>query len=72
MIAFHSLEDRIVKHTFKAMEKSCICPPGVPVCRCNKKKTINVLTRKAVKASKEETERNPMARSAVLRAAEKI
>lgn len=72
VITFHSLEDRIVKQTFVEEAKACICPPKIPVCRCGKKPQVEVLTRKPVKPGPEEVERNPAARSAKLRAAEKI
>ncbi|MDH4205319.1 MAG: 16S rRNA (cytosine(1402)-N(4))-methyltransferase RsmH [Desulfobacteraceae bacterium] len=72
VLSFHSLEDRIVKHRFKALEKGCICPSDFPECVCNQKPILRLLTKKVVRPSKEEIERNPMARSTKLRAAEKI
>ncbi|MCF8067313.1 MAG: 16S rRNA (cytosine(1402)-N(4))-methyltransferase RsmH [Desulfobacterales bacterium] len=72
VLAFHSLEDRIVKQKFKALERSCICPPGFPVCTCSEKKEVQILTRKVVKPGPDEIEINPMARSTRLRAIEKI
>jgi 16S rRNA (cytosine1402-N4)-methyltransferase len=72
VISFNSLEDRIVKRRFKTLEKGCICPPDFPKCVCGRKSTFRLLTKKVVRPSKEEIERNPMARSAKLRAAEKI
>ena len=72
VLSFHSLEDRIVKHRFKALEKGCVCPSDFPECVCNKKPILRLLTKKVVRPSKEEIERNPMARSTKLRAAEKI
>jgi 16S rRNA (cytosine1402-N4)-methyltransferase len=72
VITFHSLEDRIVKQTFVAAAKGCVCPPRLPVCACDKKPEIRVLTRRPVTPGPEEMERNPAARSAKLRAAEKI
>jgi len=72
VITFHSLEDRIVKQTFAAAAKNCVCPPKMPVCSCGKKSELKVLTPRPVKAGLEEVERNPAARSAKLRAAEKI
>jgi len=72
VLSFHSLEDRIVKHRFKALEKGCICPSGFPECVCNQKPIFRLLTKKVVRPSIEEIERNPMARSTKLRAAEKI
>lgn len=72
VIAFHSLEDRIVKQYIRREASDCICPPQVPVCRCGHKATLKDLTRRAVLPSDEEVATNPRARSAVLRAAERI
>ena len=72
VLSFHSLEDRIVKHRFKALEKGCVCPSDFPECVCNQKPILRLLTKKVVRPSKEEIARNPMARSTKLRAAEKI
>ncbi len=72
VITFHSLEDRVVKQTFRRMENPCTCPPGLPVCICGKKPTVRLVWRGAEKPSKEEIDRNPRARSAKLRAAEKL
>jgi 16S rRNA (cytosine1402-N4)-methyltransferase len=72
VISFHSLEDRIVKQSMRAAEKDCICPGDFPQCVCNAKKTLTILTRKALRPSEEEVIRNPMARSAKLRVAEKV
>lgn len=72
ILAYHSLEDRIVKNFLREGELSCICPPRELVCRCSKKQTLRRVNRKAIHASAEEIERNPRARSAVLRIAEKI
>lgn len=71
VLSFHSLEDRIVKHRLKALEKGCVCPPDFPECVCNRTSILRLLTKKVVRPSKEEIERNPMARSTRLRAAEK-
>jgi len=68
-ITYHSLEDRMVKEFFKKESAACICPPVVPVCVCGREPRIEVLTKKAVKTSREEIERNPRSRSARLRAA---
>jgi len=72
VITFHSLEDRIVKDKFKELASSCICPAHQPVCTCNKKKEIEIITKKPLTPSKKEVEQNPRARSAKLRIAEKI
>lgn len=72
VLSFHSLEDRIVKHRIKALGKGCICPPGLPECACNKKPMVRILTKKVVRPAENEIAVNPMARSAKLRAIEKI
>ena len=72
VISFHSLEDRIVKETFKYYYLDCICPPEMPYCNCDKKREIEIITRKPIVASKEELEENNRAHSAKLRCAEKI
>lgn len=72
VISFHSLEDRMVKRAFRALAAGCICPPRLAVCACGQKPSVRVLTRKAVRASEDETDINPRARSAVLRAIEKL
>ena len=72
VITFHSLEDRIVKNTFRNMEHPCICPPKAPICTCGRKPVLKVLGGGAVAPSKEEIERNPRARSAKLRIGTKI
>jgi len=71
-IAFHSLEDRIVKKFFRNEEKGCICPPRIPVCVCGKKSTLKVLTKRVLAPDKEETMRNPRSSSAKMRVAERI
>ena len=72
VITFHSLEDRIVKRCFRTMEHPCICPPKAPICTCGRKPVARVLAGGAVRPSREETDRNPRARSATLRVAEKL
>lgn len=72
VITFHSLEDRIVKNAFAEMEKPCTCPPDAPVCVCGRQAMAKRLTRKPITASLEELKRNPRARSAKLRAVEKL
>jgi 16S rRNA (cytosine1402-N4)-methyltransferase len=72
VISFHSLEDRMVKQTFRALATGCVCPPRLAVCACGEQPSVRVLTRKAVRATETETENNPRARSAVLRAIEKL
>ncbi|MBR0142960.1 MAG: 16S rRNA (cytosine(1402)-N(4))-methyltransferase RsmH [Clostridia bacterium] len=72
VITFHSLEDRIVKNFFRDMETGCTCPPEFPVCVCGKTPRMKSVIRKPLEAGKEELETNPRARSAKLRAGEKI
>lgn len=72
VITFHSLEDRIVKETFKELSLDCICPPKMPICTCNKKKELSIITRKPILPSEKELELNPRARSAKLRIGEKV
>jgi 16S rRNA (cytosine1402-N4)-methyltransferase len=72
VISYHSLEDRIVKEYMRRESRDCVCPPGLPECRCGHKATLRPVTRGAVKPSLTETESNPRARSARLRAAECI
>lgn len=72
VISFHSLEDRIVKERFKYLAQKCVCPSEIPICQCNKKALIKILTRKPVVANKEELATNPRARSAKFRAAVKL
>ncbi len=71
IITFHSLEDRIVKNAFKELAKSCICPPELPMCMCDKKSEVKIITRKPILPSSEEIEVNPRSRSAKLRIAQK-
>ncbi|ELC8441757.1 16S rRNA (cytosine(1402)-N(4))-methyltransferase RsmH [Clostridium perfringens] len=72
IITFHSLEDRIVKNTFKELSNPCTCPSEFPVCVCNRKPEVKLVTRKPIEASKEELEFNPRSRSAKLRVIEKL
>jgi 16S rRNA (cytosine1402-N4)-methyltransferase len=72
IIAYHSLEDRMVKEFFARQVNPCECPPGLPVCLCGKQPTIRLLTKKIVQSTEQEIATNPRSRSAKLRAAEKI
>ena len=72
VIAFHSLEDRIVKNTFRSLADPCTCPKQIPICVCGKKPTAKIITRKPIVATKEELDMNPRSRSATLRIAEKL
>ena len=69
VISFHSLEDRIVKRFFAEQAKGCTCPPEFPICICGQEPTLRLLSRKPVRPSVDETEHNPRATSARLRAA---
>jgi 16S rRNA (cytosine1402-N4)-methyltransferase len=72
VIAYHSLEDRIVKETFRRESGVCLCPPKLPVCVCGARRALEVLTRRPVRPSDAEVRRNPRSRSARLRAARKV
>ena len=72
VISFHSLEDRIVKAGIQAREHGCTCPREAPVCTCGFKQTLRSVSRKPILPSEEEIARNPRARSAKLRVAERI
>ncbi len=72
IISFHSLEDRIVKHSFKAYTKTCVCPPELPICQCNTVKKLKILTKKPILPTERELNSNPRARSAKLRIAERL
>jgi 16S rRNA (cytosine1402-N4)-methyltransferase len=70
-VAFHSLEDRIIKRMFRDWSKSCVCPRSVPRCQCIGRPLVKPLTRKVVRPGPDELEENPSSRSARLRAIEK-
>ncbi|MBI5546456.1 MAG: 16S rRNA (cytosine(1402)-N(4))-methyltransferase, partial [Deltaproteobacteria bacterium] len=72
IISFHSLEDRKVKQAFRALEGRCTCPPKLPTCVCGAGGNFEPLTRKAVIASEDEVGHNPRARSARLRAVQRV
>ena len=72
MIAYHSLEDRSVKQRLRAGEHPCTCPPRMPVCICGRVPQLRVLTRRPLRPGEAELAENPRARSARLRAAERI
>lgn len=72
VLSYHSLEDRIVKEYIRRESRDCICPPGLPECRCGHKATLRPVTKGALKPSLSEIAENPRARSAKLRAAERI
>ncbi len=72
VISFHSLEDRMVKQTFRALGRGCVCPPDFPVCRCGNLPRMREIQRKTIRPGEEEIAQNPRARSAKLRVAERI
>jgi 16S rRNA (cytosine1402-N4)-methyltransferase len=72
VIAFHSLEDRLVKRFIQQEVKGCICPPELPVCQCGRVPRLRAISKGAIGASDAEIERNPRARSARLRIAERL
>ena len=72
VLSFHSLEDRIVKHRLKSLQKGCTCPPQLPQCVCGQKPQIRILTKKVLRPTPEEVRANPMVRSTRLRAIEKL
>jgi 16S rRNA (cytosine1402-N4)-methyltransferase len=72
VISFHSLEDRIVKNFMAVQARSCICPPGLPVCVCGHQPTLRLVNRKPIVPSEEERQSNPRSRSAKLRVAEAL
>jgi 16S rRNA (cytosine1402-N4)-methyltransferase len=72
VIAFHSLEDRIVKRFLREQERGCVCPPEFPICTCGREPVLRALRRKAIRPTPSEVARNPRAASARLRAAAKV
>jgi len=72
VISFHSLEDRLVKQYFRKESRDCICPPEQPVCTCGHKASIIEITRRPISPAESEMQSNSRARSAHLRAAEKL
>lgn len=72
VISFHSLEDRRVKEHFRREARGCICPPGLPECRCGHQPSLRLLTPKPLEAGEAETAVNPRSRSAKLRCAERL
>jgi 16S rRNA (cytosine1402-N4)-methyltransferase len=71
VIAYHSLEDRIVKRFFRDLARECVCPPDFPVCRCGKQSEAAILTRRPIRPGAAEVAANPRARSALLRVIER-
>ena len=72
VITFHSLEDRLVKQTFADLAQGCTCPKSLPICVCNNRPTMKVVTKKPIAPTEKELEENPRSRSAKLRVAQKI
>jgi 16S rRNA (cytosine1402-N4)-methyltransferase len=72
VLSYHSLEDRIVKETFLRFSGRCKCPPGLPICTCGAREIIHILTRRPISPTDAEVKANPRARSAKLRAAQKL
>ena len=72
VIAFHSLEDRIVKQYFRRESSGCLCPASMPICRCRHTPSLRELTHRAIRPAEDEVAANPRSRSAVLRAVERI
>lgn len=72
VITFHSLEDRIVKNTFRELENPCSCPKEFPYCICGKKPSVKIITKKPVPPTNTEIEVNPRSKSSKLRVVEKI
>jgi 16S rRNA (cytosine1402-N4)-methyltransferase len=72
VLSYHSLEDRIVKRFLAAERRGCTCPPDAPVCVCGKAPRLRLVTRPSMTPTAEEVETNPRARSARLRAAERL
>jgi 16S rRNA (cytosine1402-N4)-methyltransferase len=72
VISYHSLEDRVVKETFRRESGTCLCPPRIPQCVCGARTALRVLTRRPIVPSEDERRVNPRARSARLRVAEKL
>jgi 16S rRNA (cytosine1402-N4)-methyltransferase len=72
VISFHSLEDRLVKRFYQQEARDCICPPETPVCTCQHRASLLIVTRRPIRPTPEEVNRNPRSRSARLRVAERL
>lgn len=72
VIGFHSLEDRVVKHSMRALAERCICPPGLPVCGCGRENLVRLLTTRPISPDADEIGANPRSRSARLRGVERL
>ena len=72
VVAFHSLEDRVVKHTLRKISEGCRCAPGLPVCVCGRRRVLEILTKRPVRPSAAEAAANPRSRSARFRVARRV
>jgi 16S rRNA (cytosine1402-N4)-methyltransferase len=72
VIAYHSTEDRLVKNCFRDAKRGCTCPPRTPVCICGGRVRVEIVTKRPLGAEADEIRANPRARSARLRAAERV
>jgi 16S rRNA (cytosine1402-N4)-methyltransferase len=72
IISFHSLEDRLVKTAFRKWNRDCLCPPRAPTCQCGWSQKVHLLMTRPLSPSADELDANPRARSAKLRAVERI
>jgi 16S rRNA (cytosine1402-N4)-methyltransferase len=72
VISYHSLEDRLVKETLARESAQCICPPGLPVCRCGHEPSLRLVNRRVIRPTAEEAQSNPRSRSARMRVAERL
>ena len=72
VISFHSLEDRIVKRFFQRESKGCICPPEIPICSCDHTATLKIITKRPIRPTEDEIQKNSRSRSSRLRVAEKL
>ena len=72
VLSYHSLEDRIVKRFFQAERRGCVCPPEVPICVCGRNPRLRLVTKPSLTPRPEEIAANPRARSARLRAVERL
>jgi 16S rRNA (cytosine1402-N4)-methyltransferase len=72
VISYHSLEDRAIKTSMRALAKRCSCPPKLPVCGCGKENLVRILTSRPIRPTEKEIDRNPRSRSARLRVAERL
>ncbi len=72
VISYHSLEDGIVRDIFSELAQGCVCPPDLPVCRCGQEPVLRIVTKRPIVPTDDEVDRNPRARSARLRVAERV